>query len=567
MSTPSSLSLNTAELYHRLLVLIDGGVESAKRTELSNAMSLGASTGRTLAAATLVAAIALGGCRTSQEDIERWASTAQGPRKLVAVLTHDKYPMELRVEAALALIRMKPRAGRRVGIQGTDEQVGLIAALAQLPPGTRSALIAQLLPRLEAEMKKPRPKSLPGREPALDPAVPFKDAAFALLTHDGGSLVTDPAVRQRLRAALVNFTTTDFAARLDDSTQLYGVEQVMRELKADGVRSLPAMMTAGAPKVERMVELVADFGDEPTKLAASQRLVAIAEETASPAWLSQKAPLVEAANKASKIKPPSPEQFKKQLEQYQEEELLRVMTSMKRLGGRPVIDFLLRQAQDGTKSEKLRSAALVALQGKLDRSSGRHADAVLAIAGAQDTPDTVRDAALQRVGEFPREMVLEKLYGLFDHDNWKVRWVAAGLVLRMGDTTELDAFFTRLGKVQGMSINEALRYGALLAAMKGPPSPAEVSDKYARPPHPAPVRTSALGYYYAAGTRADLPKIEPYERDRARAPSCKKESKECEWKCEVVSGGKQETKEIETIGDFVTYCIRPAMEARPGGKT
>jgi hypothetical protein len=529
-------------------------------------MKLGASTGRALATVTVLAALALGACRTSTEDVNRWAATSQGPKKLVAVLTHEKYPLELRVEAALALIRMKPRSGRRVGIQGSDEQIGLIAALAQLPPATRNALVAELVPRLEAEMKKPRPKPTPGQEAPIDTAVPYKDAAFALLTHNGGSLVTDPALREPLRTAIAHFTTTNFAERLDDSTQLYGVEQVMRELKADGVRPLPAMMTIGAAKVDRMAELVADFGDERTRFLASERLVAIAQETASDAWLKQKAPLVEAANKASKLNPP-PDQFKKQLAQYQEEELLRVMSSMKRLGGKPVVEFLLRFAEDASKKEKLRSAALVALQGKLDRTSAAHADAVLTIAGAAETPDSVRDAALQRVAEFPRQMVLDKLYGMFDHENWKVRWVAAGLILRMSDTADLEVFFNRLGKVRGMSISEPLRYGGLLASMKGPPSPAEVSEKYSRAPYPAPVRTSALGYYYAVGTRADLPKVEAYERDRTHAPTCKKDSKECEWKCEVTGAGSRETKEIVTLGDFVTYCIKPAMEARSGGKT
>ncbi len=529
-------------------------------------MHLGASTGRTLVVATAVVALSLGACRTSTDDVTRWAATSQGPKKLTAVLTHEKYPLDLRVEAAVALIGMKPRSGRRVGIQGGDDQPGLIAALGQLPPATRSALIAELVPRLEAEMKKPRPKPQ-GNEAPVDPGIPFKDAAFAILTENGGSLLTDPALRERLRSAIARFVTTNFAERLDDSSQLYGVEQVMRELKAEGVRPLPAQMTLGAAKLDRMVDLIADFGDEPTKLAAGQRLVAIAKETASPAWIQQKTPVVEAANKASKLVV-KPEDLKKQVLQYQEEEVLRVMTSMKRLGTRPVVDYLLQTAEDKQKSERLRSSALVALQNKLDKSNPAHVDALLAIAGGgPEVKDEMRDAALQRVGEFPRPMVLEKLYVLFDNPNWRVRWVAAGLVLRMSDTPDLESFFARLSKVRGMSINEPLRYGALLSAMKGPPSPAEVAAKYAAPPYSAQVRTSALGYYYAVGTRADLPKVQAYEQDKTRVPSCAKDARDCEWKCDVRAGDKSETKDIATIGDFVSFCIKPAMESRPGGKT
>src|SRR5687767_9241008 len=97
---------------------------------------------RRSAAGVLVMALALGlgGCRTDREDVERWANTVQGTRKLVAVLTHDKYPIDLRVDAALTLIRMKPRGGRRIGIQGTDDQPGLVSALSRLSPNSRAAI-------------------------------------------------------------------------------------------------------------------------------------------------------------------------------------------------------------------------------------------------------------------------------------------------------------------------------------------------------------------------------------------------------------------------------------------
>ena len=60
------------------------------------------------------------GCRVDQTDISRWETTDRGARKLCAVLVHDKYDMSLRVEAALALIRMKPRSGRRPAFSQID---------------------------------------------------------------------------------------------------------------------------------------------------------------------------------------------------------------------------------------------------------------------------------------------------------------------------------------------------------------------------------------------------------------------------------------------------------------
>jgi hypothetical protein len=510
--------------------------------------------------ALLALALSTGACRTDKDDVQRWATTVQGPKKLIAVLTHGKYPLDLRVEAALALVSMKPRNGRRVGIDGSDEHPGLITSLGRLPPTARTAIIERLVPALEAQVKLP-PPIVQGGQVAPDPSVPYKDAAFALLTHERGRLVTDAALRQRLRNALAQWISTGFAQRYDDSSQTYAVKQMVTELRVDAVKALPAQMVPGASKVDAMAELISDFGDAPTKLAASERLVVIATETASPNWIRQKSPGVEAANKASKLAP-TPEQFAAQMQQYQEEELLRIFASMKRIAGAPVVDYLLRFVQDKSRSPKLRSGALAALQGHVDRTSAAHAEAVLAVAAAADTPDQVRDVALLRVGEFPRAIVIERLYGLFANDNWKVRWVAAELVLKMSDTSQLRDFFERIGRVDGMAITEPLRYGALIAEMKGPQKPFDVVSSYLGSNHPVEARATALGYFYNKGTAADLPKLTSLTKDPQKTPTCEKDAQDCEWKCEVAADGKRETKDISTLGEFVEFCVKPAVEKR-----
>src|SRR6187551_2734758 len=46
----------------------------------------------------------LSGCRVSSEEIRGWARKASGPRKLVAVVQHEKYGPALRVDAAMTLV-------------------------------------------------------------------------------------------------------------------------------------------------------------------------------------------------------------------------------------------------------------------------------------------------------------------------------------------------------------------------------------------------------------------------------------------------------------------------------
>jgi hypothetical protein len=509
----------------------------------------------------LLLALGTDACRTSSDNIEHWATTVQGPKKLIAVLTHDKYPLELRVDAALALIRMKPRNGRRIGIDGSDDQPGLIASLTQMSPATRAQIVAHLVPALEAEILKPPPVAQAGQATPADPSVPYKDAAFALLVTDGGRLLNDASLRQRVRVAIARWISQGFAQRFDDSSQTYAVKQMVGELKADGVKALPVLIEPGAPKIDALSDLIADNGDPTTKLAASERLVTVASDVDSDNWIKQKSPGVEAANKASKLAP-TPDQFKAQMAQYQEEELLRVFASMKRVGGVPSVNFLLKLAQDKAQDPKNRAGALAALQGNLDPKSATEADAVLAVAGAADTPDQVRDVALQRVGEFPRAVVVERLYGIFPNPSWKVRWVAAELVLKMSDTSQLPEFMEHIGKAEGMAITEPLRYGSLIASMKGSVPPVTVIEPYLGGSHPVPARLTALGYYYEKGTKSDIGKLSHLEGDHSKTPTCAKDADGCEWKCEVEGEGKRETKDIATVGEFFTYCVRPAMEKR-----
>lgn len=513
-----------------------------------------------LLGALLGTALASVGCRITEEDVHRWQTRSQGPRKLVAVLTHAKYPTPLRVEAAMTLVRMKPREGRPVGLQGNEEFIGLLGALGELPPESRSEILAGVVPQLEQGMLQER-----GAPETPDPSLPYKDAAYALLTHEGG-LLGDATLRQRLLDGLVRWANTNFTERLDDSSQIYSMEQVLRLLKADGVRGLTGEIQPNAKKIDTAARLIRELGDEKTKLEASERLVQVAKDVDSEAWVKRKAPSVEAANKASKLTV-TEAQFAKQLEMYQEEELLRVFSSMKSVGQTPVAAYLLAYAQDSRHAEKRRAAALAALEGNLDRSKPEHAKILLGLLADDETPDAVRDVAARRIGELPREQVAEQLYALFQNKRWQVRWVAASLLLRMSEARHVDEFMKQLGTTKDMALSEPLAYGPLLQEVKGA-KPDELVTLYARRDQPVQARLAALGYYYRNGSQADLPKVDAYARDDQRVPRCLPDAKECDWECSVAAGQTRELKKVATVGDFVEYCIKPALAARaadPGG--
>lgn len=529
--------------------------EMAKR--MGQNMSWGNSTGRAflLASSLCIAStsLALSGCRITDDDVAAWARKSAGPRKLVAVLQHDKYPTALRVNAAVTLVTMKPRGGRAVGLLGSDEYIGLLEGLAEMDVSQRTPIIAGMVPKLVEGM------ALVPQGDEVDESVPYKDAAYALLTHNDAGLVSEEADRKALTDALVSWCQQNFVARMDDTTQLYGVEQVLRFVKAPGVKGLTPLIAADFKKIRELSQLIFELGDEATKLDASKRMVTVAEYVDSPAWIKQKEPTVDAANKASGLNV-KPNQFEKQLEAYQEEELLRLFGAMKNIGKKPIVDYLLAYATEKKNPEKRRAAALAGLENNLDRKNAAQAKVILDLLASDDTPDLIRDVASRRVGELSREQVAERLYSLFDHDRWKLRWTVAGLLLRMTDGKTIDEFMSKLGKIKHMAITEPLTYGPLLKGIKG--NTDALVSKYARAGEPAPVRLSALGYYYEYGSKADLAKVEPFISDTQKVPSCAKDAEQCAWSCSVAGKDGPELKEVSTLGNFVEYCLIPAMKVR-----
>lgn len=500
------------------------------------------------------------GCRTTESDIHRWGETQNGPKRLEAVIVHDKYSDQLRVEAAMTLVRMRPRNGKRLGIEGGDDkdQRGLLATLSTMDKDGRSRLIGLMVPSLEAGMKLPPADRASKRN---DESFPYKDAAYALLTHDKGGLISVEDDRKRLQDAISDWVAVDFPGRLDEPAQIYSMDQVLRFLGARGVKRLPELMVPGAAKLDRLAEFVAELGDPATKLAASEKLVAVATYVNSAKWLSEREPVLRKANQDSKLNP-TEKQFKEQLESYQDEELTRLFSSMKKVGSKPVVSYLIAFATDKTASEKRRSTAVAALEGNIDKSDPKQVDTLFAMAADDATPDGVRDLVLRRLSEQPKKLVIARLYSLFTNPNWKVRFGPADLALRMSESSEVPEFMTKLGVVKNMAMTEPLAYGGTLNDVKGTETPAALAAKYVGTEHSVPARLTALSWYFRFGGTPDLDAVKRFQEDKARVPGCAKDAKDCEWKCEVAVNGKSEPKEVTTVGEFVRYCVIPEIERR-----
>jgi hypothetical protein len=516
----------------------------------------------TLCLALSTGGVTLTGCRVNEDDVHRWEKTELGPGKLSAVVKHDKYPAKLRIEAAMSLIRMKPRSGKRVGIEN------LLDALKDLQPEERKKLVGGLVPLLVAEMNKPAPQQQgmsANEQKVVDPSIPFKDTAFGLLIYEKATLVTEDEHKNVLRDALLNWIQSDFSKRIAISSQLYGVEQILRFYKEDGVKILPPLIKEDTA-YDRMSSLVSELGTVETKNLAGMRLVELAKLTESQAWFDKKKPQVKQANDDSGYKT-TEDQLNKQVASFQEEQIIKVYAALRKVKGRAAVDYLLLSASDPKRRVKVRQAALAALEGALDRNNANDAVVITKIAAAEDTPDDVRDLAFVRISELPRESVAKTLYEQFnqkDEKKWKIRWVAAATLLKMSSGKDVPEFLQKLpvNPAPGFAMSEPLEYGKLIGAMKqNPPTKEQIAADLKSPV--LTTKLTAIGYFYHYGKAGDVPTLASVTDDKTPLP--KTAEPEAKWQCGVAKqGGKPgetETKEVTTVSEFVKLCVEPKMAA------
>lgn len=239
---------------------------------------------------------------------------------------------------------------------------------------------------------------------------------------------------------------------------------------------------------------------------------------------------------------------------------------MKKIGGKPVVGYLLALATNATASEKRRSTAIAALEGNIDKSDAKQVDTLFALTTNDATPDGVRDLVLRRLSELPKKLVISRLFAIFGNPNWKVRFGPADLALRMSESSEVAEFMAKLGVAKNMSMTEPLAYGGTLNDVKGTETPAVLAAKFVGAEHPVPARLTALSWYFRFGGQSDLEIVKRFQEDKAKVPGCAKDAKDCEWKCEIAVNGKAEPKDVTTVGEFVRYCVIPEVERRTAGE-
>lgn len=520
---------------------------------------------------TLALAGLLGGCRVNEGDVKRWETTQRGPFKLVAVITHDKYPIELRTDASMSLISMPSRGGVRQGIkfliekykdEDGEEREG---ALNQINAEMRGQIVDRVVPLICDQLKAPPPARVENRLPP-DPSIPYKDAGFAMFIHDPPLIGSDDT-KSKLKACLMTWAQTGFEDRVENGTQQYGLEQMMRALGPESVKALPGLVNENTTRLDRIAGLIKDIGDDPSKLELSKALAGLADKYTTQAWLDAQTKIVKDYNAKNK-KPGDADvtdaQVAIQVDKIQERRLTEeVFPAMKRVGGQPSVDWLIKYSADTNKPGDRRKLALAALEGNVDKNNKDQLEKLFNIAKNDANPPDVRDGAFHRIAEFPKEVIVAKMYSLGDSPKWKVREVAFETALLTMNVKQIPDFMNHLPKTAAtkMGMDEANRYGIdIRDKVEGDPKDKLATILPYRDSKDLGPKLVALGYFWG-GKKADFQKyVAPHENDKDPLPKCDA-ADECKWECDVPKPGSQETQsqEAKTVGDWVKICLEPSL--------
>ena len=423
-----------------------------------------------LALALLLSAAPLMGCRVDKDDIEYWKGTIKGPGKIVAVLLSERYPLELRTRAALALVEME-----RNDVDGVAELQKALTEIGKRDRATLIRIIQEMVPKLEELMRSGGNKA--GSDSSLGPPalqVRAKDAAFLLIKFVERGQDVAP-LRDRLINAVVSWYVVDFNAR--SLAGKFSAEQIVRHLKGRAAARLVDAMNAKlpGPTLIKIAELIGQFGDADTKERAAKRLIEIEREILSEdfvKWVEDKIK-EQLAQQGRSMKP---EAIRRNALRNREKWLLEgVYPAAKHLASVPLLaDHLIQVAALKGTDKFTEDRRVRALQAVEDYVGERHVETLLALAINRQVPGRVRSYAFDCLARTRSRKALPKLWPLVEDPqaNPQERGQAGAAILAIGGPAIVDEFLRRLPNTPEVQYapEELTYYAQKMSQMSPPPT-------------------------------------------------------------------------------------------------
>lgn len=451
------------------------------------------------------------GCKVTAEDVEYWKTTVKGPGKIVAVILADKYPLELRTRAALALVEMEPRAEKKP-FPAIDPVAELQRALDRLPDDKiRQDIIDGMVPGLEAILRgqtvasQAMPTS--GSSTVPKQQVRAKDAAFLLVSR------ASPQSRERLVRAVIAWYSVDFFGRSTEGQ--YSAEQVVRQLGAGAAAQLvDAMNARGVSEgLMKITELIGQIGDDATKQRAGERLIAIEREMESPEFLEWLKEKIRTQLREQKVEAQDA-RITAAAEANRETFINGALSAMKFLASQSAVAARLLEIASTNQSTPAmtarRTTALQALEGAATRA---HLQPLLTLALDPAAPTSVRDYAFDRVGDIRSPEAIPPLWPLVQAStDQRLRWRAGAMLLQIGGPGIIPEFLAKLPPPgdDGYAPEELDQYASIMGNMN--PAPTELLRAQLRAPQWW-LKVIALRYFERKGTAPDIAGMESLRGD------------------------------------------------------
>ena len=465
--------------------------------------------------------VALAGCQVDSDDVQYWKETVKGPTRLVALIGSDRYPNELRTEAAIAIVEMDRN--------DVDALALLKAALDDLRREDALAsqtIVGGMIPRLEALLSELPDEAATAPDPVQ---VRAKDAAYMVISY------APEDSREALVRSVVGWYSADFEGR--SLAGDYSAEQVTRALGAEAAGMLVDALHEKMPPqaMIKIAEIIGEDGDQETKGRAGVRLVAIEKEMEKGSfvkWLSaQIRASLEASGETVDAKRVT------SLALFNRENYINqgALPAMRYLGDQELVAMRLLAIADtkpGPNDAKAwverlnarRATALKALDGHVTRT---HLNRLLSIALDPSNPIEVRDYAFDRVGDIRSRKAIPRLWALVERPGCteascsssdklakRLRWRAGEIILSLGGPSTIELFSQRLPASTGVQYEpeELEGYATRMSQMTPPPTSTVMalldSQQWWN-------RVVALRYLERRGGEADIPAMKRLMSDEA----------------------------------------------------
>ena len=422
----------------------------------------------------------LAGCKVNSDDVQYWKDTVKGPARLSALIGSDRYSLELRTEAALAIVEMD-----RNDVDALSLLKKSLDDLRAEDPAASQAIVAGMVPRLQALLASEQSDESNGPDPVQ---VRAKDASYMVIPY------APDETREALVTSVLRWYAADFQGR--SLAGDYSAEQVTRALGAQAASQLvDALHEKMAPAAMiKIAEIIGESGDADAKKRAGDRLVAIEKEMEKPTFVKWLGDEIRLSLRESGE--PADDKRVNALALFNRESYINngALPAMRHLGDQPVVATRLLRIADtkpGPNDAKAwverlnarRATALKALDGHVTRT---HLNRLLAIALDPSNPIEVRDYAFDRVGDIHSRAAIPKLWPLVQRVGCsdagctsankldkRLRWRAGELVLSLGGPGIIEQFSQRLPSASGIQYEpeELEGYATRMSQMTPPPTP------------------------------------------------------------------------------------------------